>query len=107
MITNDARIQKALTYLSETDEPYAKARALVKGREQARKTVKAIGFMDAKGTMAEKEAAAYSTPEYLEIINKYEEAVYDEALMHNKRTTEALIIEVWRSENANRRSGNI
>ena len=107
MIATEDRVKLALTYLAETDEEHAKAKALVKGIEQSRKTVKAIAFLQASGTMAEKEAIAYKSQEYQDIVAKYEDAVADEALLHNKRTTNALIVDVWRSENANRRTGNI
>lgn len=106
MISED-RLQKALTYLAETDEPSAKARAYVKGLEQQRKTVKAFAFLSASGTMAEKEAKAYASPEYEEVTQAIENAVADAELYFNKRSTEMLIVEVWRSVNAGRRKGNI
>jgi len=40
-------------------------------------------------------------------VNEYENAVADAELYANKRKTEELIIEVWRSINAGRRKGNI
>lgn len=101
------RLQKSLTYLSETDEPAAKARALVKALEQRRKTVKAFAFLAAGGAMAEKEAKAYASPEYEEVTEAIENAVADSELYFNKRSTESLIVEVWRTTQANRRSGNI
>jgi hypothetical protein len=107
VITTEDRVKKALTYLAETDEEHAHAKALVKGLEQSRKTVKSIAFLQATGTMAEKEAVAYKSQEYQAVVAKYENAVADEAILHNKRTTNALIVDVWRSENANRRTGNI
>jgi len=57
MISED-RLQKALTYLAETDQPSAEARARVKALEQRRKTVKGLVFLGSSGTMAEKEAKA-------------------------------------------------
>lgn len=106
MISED-RLQKALTYLAETDQPSAEARAMVKALEQRRKTVKGLAFLGASGTMAEKEAKAYASQEYQDIVNDYENAVADAELYANKRKTEELIIEVWRSINAGRRKGNI
>ena len=107
MNISDDRLQKSLTYLSETDEPAAKARALVKALEQRRKTVKAFVFLSSSGTMAEKEAKAYASPEYEEVTEAIENAVADSELYFNKRSTESLIVEVWRTTQANRRSGNI
>ena len=107
MNISDDRLQKSLIYLSETDEPAAKARALVKALEQRRKTVKAFAFLSASGTMAEKEAQAYASPEYEEVTEAIENAVADSELYFNKRSTESLVVEVWRTTQANRRSGNI
>jgi len=106
-MTSEDRLQKALTYLAETDEPAAKAKAYVKGLEQRRKTVKAFAFLSAAGTMAEKEAKAYASPEYEEVTQAIENAVADAELYFNKRSTEMLIVEVWRSVNAGRRKGNM
>lgn len=106
MISED-RLQKALTYLAETDQPSAESKARVKALEQRRKTVKGLAFLSSSGTMAEKEAKAYASQEYQDIVNDYENAVADAELYANKRKTEELIIEVWRSINAGRRKGNI
>ena len=103
MITDD-RLTKALKYLAETDEPAAKAKALMEGLGEQRKTVKSIGFLDATGTAGEREAQAYTTAQYIELQGKYENAIYEFEAMRNKRTTESLIVEVWRSEQANRRN---
>lgn len=87
----DDRLQKALRYLAESDEPSAKARALVKALEQRRKTVKAYQYILAKGTVADREAAAYASPEYEEVTDAIENAVADSELYSNKRMTESLI----------------
>jgi hypothetical protein len=107
MNISDDRLQKALVYLAETDMPAAQAKAKVKALEQRRKTVKAVVFLESDGTMAEKEAKAYASREYQDIVNDYENAVADSELYANKRRTEELIVEIWRSLGANRRSGNV
>ena len=106
MISDD-RLQKALTYLATTDESAARARALMEGLSDQRKTVKAIGFLDASGTRDERESSAYVSSEYREHGKRYEDAVFEYEALRNKRSTEALIVEVWRSEQANRRAGNV
>lgn len=107
MIATEDRVRLALKYMAETDDPAAKAKSLVKGLEQARKTIKALSFLHATGTNGEREATAYASQDYKDAVTRYEDAVYDDELYANKRKTEALIVEVWRSENANRRSGNV
>jgi hypothetical protein len=106
MISND-RLQKALEYLATTDEPCAKAKAYLTGLDETTKTVKATEFLKASGTNGERDATAFASANYREHIEKLEEATYSYELVRNKRLTEALIIEVWRSINANRRNGNL
>ena len=107
---NEEKLQKALTYLAETDVPCAKARGLLAGFERQEKTIKAIAFLDSTGTkltMAEREAMAYSSPAYREHTQKIADATTDYEIMRNRRLTAELIVEVWRSMNANRRHGNV
>jgi hypothetical protein len=104
---NADRLQKVLTYLAETDEPAARAKSLVTGLEESLKSIRADQFLQAKGTNGEREAFALSSQAYKDHIEKIKDATYDYEVMRNKRTTAVLIVEVWRSEQANRRSGNI
>lgn len=106
MISND-RLQKALTYLAETDEPCAKAKSLMIGLEKQEKTILAMHFLGNSGAVEERKARAQVTPQYQSWRETYEQAVLDFELYRNKRTTEELIVEVWRSVNANRRHGNV
>ena len=104
---DDTRLEKAVQYLVDTDAECAKAKALVVGLEEQRKTVKSIEFLKAEGTMAEKEAIAYSSTAYREHIEKLENATAEYETLRNRRLTASLIIEVWRTEAANKRSGNL
>lgn len=106
MISED-RLQKAMKYLAETDEPAANAKALVEGLKIQEKTIIAIVFLRVDGTNQEREMKARVDPAHVQWREKHKEAVVDFELYRNKRTTEALVVEVWRSINANRRSGNV
>lgn len=108
MITED-RLQKALHYLAETDEPHAQAKALMKGLEKQEKTVKARAFIEAKGQggVAEREAIAVTSKEYTDWNGRYEDSIMDYEVLNNKRLREQLVIEVWRSLNSSRNKGNI
>jgi len=104
MISDD-RVEKAMFYLSETDIPAAEAKAKAKALETYGKTVKAFGFLESLGTVAEREAKSVITTEYKEYITMYEKAVVVSETFSNKRATEAGVREVWRSLQANRRQG--
>ena len=104
-LISDERCEKAMLYLSDTDEEAAVAKAKAKALEQYGKTVKAFGFLDASGTVAEREAQALTSDQYEAYLKKYEQAVMESERFANKRATEAGVREVWRSLQANRRQG--
>jgi len=99
--------EKALEFLATTDEEFARARANVKYLEHKRKTIKATQFLEATGTIQQKESIAYDSQEMRDHLEEYKNAVYDEQILVSKRKSAELAIEVWRSKNANRRTGNI
>jgi hypothetical protein len=101
------RRDKALQYLIDTDEKTAKARAYQLGLEKQEKTIIGTLVLASEGTVAEKEATARTSHEYKCWREDYENAVADYEILKNRRHTAELIIEVWRSEGANRRQGNI
>ena len=58
---SDERVETAINRLSETDEEAALAKARVKSLEVYGKTAKSFAFLDAKGTVAEREAVALTS----------------------------------------------
>lgn len=107
MQVSEERLQKALHYLAATDVPAAQAKALVEGLSEQRKTLKALGFNRSMGNNEERTNSAYASKEYKEHLKKLTQAIEDYEILRNKRLTNSLIVEVWRTEQANRRSGNI
>ena len=103
----DERLQKALDFLAGTDLKAANAKALVEGLSEQRKTIKSILYINATGDQKKREAEAYSADEYILHVEKYQNAIADFETLKNRRMTASLIVEVWRSCNANRRNGNI
>lgn len=102
------RRDKALTYLVQTDEVTARAKAYMFGLEKQEKTILAVEILKSKGSnVQERDSTARVSEPYCEWLKKYEEAVFDFELLRNKRNSEELLVECWRSENANRRVGNI
>jgi len=91
--------------LAGSDVTAAKAKALVKSLEVYGKTVKAFAFLEAIGTVAEREAKALTSERYKEWKKDYDEAVIESETHINKRATAAGEREVWRSLQANRRQG--
>jgi len=106
-VITEEKLTKALTYLASTDESCAKAKSLVKGLEYRLKTNKAIAFLDAEGTQGVREHLAYKDKRYTDTVDQYQNAVCDFETMANRRKTAELIVETWRSLNANQRRGNV
>ena len=106
MISED-RVEKALKYLRETDVLCAKAKALMKGLDDQKKTIHAIQYLKSTGAQGEKDKIALASSEYADHLDKVKTSIYDYEELKNRRDTEVLIIETWRSMNANQRRGNI
>lgn len=107
MISED-RLQKALTFLAETDEKVAVLKADVERMKYKRDTVLAIkeAYSQAK-TQAERQRDARMSTEYCEWVGENQATVQAYETLKNKRATEALIVEVWRSLNSARKAGII
>lgn len=98
---------RALDYLANTDAACAKAKSLMLGLEARDKTILATEIMGRVGTVQEKEAAARTSAAYLKWIEDYENAVLEYEILKNRRTRAVLVVECWRSENANRRQAGV
>lgn len=104
---NDDRLQKALTYLAETDEPCAALRADMERAEFKAKVIREAIFMREDGTVAERNAKAGSHDEYKQAMNVYFDLLKLYEAMRNKRGTESIVIDTWRSLESSRRQGNV
>lgn len=102
---NDAEI--ALQYLVGTDEECARAKALYDGLYEQRKTIRAIAFLNASGSAAERTEKANASIEYQEHLRLIKDAHIDYEILKNKRDSNIRITEMWRSVNSNQRKGNI
>jgi hypothetical protein len=107
MQISDDRLQKALTFLAETDEPCALLKANAERYEFKAEAIRDAIFLRTDGTVAERTAAAKASTEYAEakeaqfvVLGQYE-------AMRNKRATEAIVVDTWRTIQANMRKGNV
>lgn len=99
------RMEDALAYLSGTDEACATLRADMERAEfQAKRTEQAV-FKISDGTVADRTAEAKTHGQTIAAYEKYFGAMKDYHAMANKRATESIVIDTWRSLNANRRQG--
>ena len=104
MIVSDKNVQTALEYLAIDPHPGALARKYLVDAENNSKAVFARLYLAADGAVAAREAIATCAPEYIEAKASEAEAVM-ELERHRARSKAAeMLLEVWRSENANARA---
>jgi len=106
-VINEARLEKALSYLAQTDEPCAELKADVDRSEYKAKSLKAACFLHLEGGVAEREAKALQEQSVMDAYMLHFKAIRDYQAMFNKRSLEVLVCEIWRSLQANRRAGGI
>lgn len=104
MIIDDEKIGAALDYLNEFPHPAARARKELRMAEIQRDRLFAKLFLEAEGNVKERESKVNIEGLYLaacQTVADFEEMVE----LHKARTKGAeMIIEVWRSEQANART---
>jgi hypothetical protein len=104
MIVTDDNISKALSYLAEDPHPVARARHDLTLAKNAKEALFAALYSKAEGTVRDKECAIERAEAYQ--THKTAEAEAEFVLERHKARTRAaeMLIEVWRSENANARA---
>lgn len=107
MLITEERLEKALRYLAETDERAASLRADVERAEYKAKAVRDKVFLLEEGSVAERNARAGTNSAYDDAMTAYFDALKASDAVRNKRATEAIVIEAWRSLNANRNKGHV
>lgn len=100
-------VSECLQQLAITADRFGQVKGLLKACHEYIKVVEAQQFLLAEGSSEMRKAKARSSPEYIKKVEQLEELAIEEAILCAKRATWDLHVEVWRSQNANRRMGNI
>ena len=102
---DDARLEKALRYLATTDADCASLKADVARTEYLAKRHEALVFQLSDGSVEARKAEAKSSGEVAEKWEQHFKAIEAYESIRAKRETESVIVDTWRSMNANRRQG--
>ena len=102
---NENRVEIALKMLSSTDEDHALLSGQVKYLEEAIKQAKAHVFLQADGTVAERQERALDSLLYSNAVKEWIEAYKRFKILDNKRQHEVRIIEIFQTLSANKRKG--
>ena len=104
-VTNED-MEKAIMFLVDSDEEYARRKAYFNGLDRQTKTIKAMAFMRSnEPTATAKENAALISPAYRDHLDRMHTAEQDFLIVQEQRNTSITIIDVWRSLNSARAKG--
>lgn len=105
----DSRLEQALTWLAQNAERLAEAKADMERENERRKVVKAmlVTTKFSEHSNAAAENLAYADPEYRDQLDKCHAATKQYHLLNAQAEKEELVIQVWRSLNANLRRENV
>lgn len=104
---SDERVEAALEYIRDHARPLAQAAAEVEMLGHKIKTLKAVAFSAASGTVAEREACANQNAGVISAYEALRDAVARREEYRTLIKAAELLIDVWRTEAANMRRGNI
>ena len=108
MLITEKRLEQALKYISQTDEEMGRLEGLCKGYKRQEKITFSQAYKDSQGgSVAEREANARLTNLYIDFISNYNDRELEKDIMKTKRDFEYTIVEVFRTESANQRKGNV
>jgi hypothetical protein len=104
-VISEERAEKALRFLVETDDSCAEARGEMERAEIAWKRTREAVFTHTEGTVAERQALAMQHANTREAHEIYVAALQGYWKLHNKRDTEKIVLDVYRTVSANKRMG--
>ena len=107
MIITEDKLQAAIKGMVETDDTCATAKVEVGRKDFLCRIAKSKIFLNSEGNIEQRKAKAEISPEVFSAQEEYFTAMGEYEKLKAKRETNAFVIEIWRSENANRRQGNI
>lgn len=102
---SDTRLEQAMHYLATTDAESAELKGNVARAEYVCKSARARALLCSEEKTVESRKADAETSQLVkEAEDEYAKALVASEKIRAKRTTEALVVEVWRSLQANRRA---
>ena len=102
---DEARIERALQFLAETDRDYALAKTEVEATSILAKKARARIFLTGEGSVEARKAEAETHPEVAKADDQYIAALLAFEKLKAQRERAELVIEVWRTLEASRRKG--
>ncbi len=106
-LVSDDRVSKALEYLASTDEKFAEAKVATSRTEYMAKLAEAMAFKSVQvGSVEDKKAEAKMSKSVMQAWDTHYAAVIAYERLRASRERAVLLVDLWRSVNANRRQGH-
>lgn len=106
MQISDEQVEKAMAYLAETDLEFANWRAAVLRTEYLAEVAESMVYKSIqKGSVEDKKRTAKVAPETQKAQEEHFKAVVGFRTVEARRARAVLLIECWRTLQANRRQG--
>lgn len=109
MIVTDERLDRAMQYLATTDLECAERKAMVLRTEFSAKHAEALVYkaLGNEGSVEDRKQAVRLHESVVKAWDAHFNAVRDYENVKAQRERNVLVVELWRSTNANRRMGNV
>ena len=102
---DEDHVSTAYKELAETDDEHGQLSGQIKYLEEAMKQAKARVFLQAEGTVAERQERALDSVLYSDAVKEWIQVYKKFKILDNKRQHEVRIIEIFQTLSANRRKG--
>ena len=106
MVT-EQEMERALRWMATTDLELADCRVQVLRSEYMVDVAESLAYRHLEGSIEDKKRAVKILPEVQKAKEEYFTCVRAYEKLRARRKTAELLIETWKSVNANRRSGNV
>ncbi len=104
---SDERIEKAINYVAKNADLIGQLKGQKAYLEHRIKIERSERYLDAEGTINEREAIAWTDPSVARVCEEYRDCLTELHTIETYFKAAELRIEVWRTQNANARRGNI
>ncbi len=104
---SDEGCESALMFLRDEAPNLARLKGAVARAEEGKKIARETAYLQHTGTVAERQALAITSGGYQTAVREHENAVVDYETLRLRYRAAETCIEVWRTEQANMRRGNV
>lgn len=100
-------MQGCVDFMVDTDEIFGELSASVEAYDYLLKQAKAESFLQAAGSVAERDAKAILSDRYRELLSNLETVRTDYFIIKAKRATADMQTRLYQTKSANKRQGNL